>query len=125
MTDIDLVADDIGQHLPLKSQWFHILLALSEEARHGSGIVRSVLEQTDGKLRLWPATLYGSLENLVALGWIEELVEFGERPEGESEKKRFYRIRPTGAHVLAAEAGRLQALARTALHRVGSGKLAQ
>lgn len=122
MTDSVLTDEDIDRHLPLKSQWFHILLALSEEARHGSGIVRSVLEQTDGKLRLWPATLYGSLEELVALGWIEELTADGERPEGESEKKRFYRIKQTGAQVLAAEAARLQSLARAALDRVGTGK---
>ena len=118
-------ASDIERHLPLKTQWFHILLALSEEPQHGSGIVRSVLDQTDGKLRLWPATLYGSLEDLVALGWIEELTESGDRPEGESEKKRFYRIRSSGARVLAAEADRLQALARAALDRIGSGNLAR
>ena len=125
MNDTVSAANDVRKHLPLKSQWLHILLALSEEARHGSGIVRSVLKQTDGKLRLWPATLYGSLEELVALGWIEELIGQSERPEGESEKKRFYRIKPGGARVLAAEAGRLQALARTALDRVGSGNLAR
>ncbi len=119
------LAADLDRHLPLKTQWFHILLALSEEAQHGSGIVRSVLQQTDGKLRLWPATLYGSLEDLVALGWIEELTDHSERPEGESEKKRFYRIKPDGARVLAAEADRLQGLARAALDRVGSGNFAQ
>jgi DNA-binding PadR family transcriptional regulator len=118
-------ADQISQYLPLKTQWFHILLALSDEPRHGSGIVRSVLEETDGKLRLWPATLYGSLEDLVSLGWIEELTEHGERPWGESEKKRFYRIRPAGARVLAAEADRLQALARAVLDRVGTDNLAR
>lgn len=125
MRNTNAAVDDIDRHLPLKAQWFHILLALSEEAKHGSGIVRSVLDQTSGKLRLWPATLYGSLEELAALGWIEELTELGERPAGESEKKRFYRIKPSGARVLAAEADRLQALARAALDRVGSGNLAR
>jgi DNA-binding PadR family transcriptional regulator len=125
MNPLNNAKDDIDRHLPLKTQWFHILLALSDRPRHGSGIVRSVLEQTDRKLRLWPATLYGSLEDLVALGWIEELTELGERPEGESEKKRIYRIKPAGAGVLAAEASRLQGLARAALDRVGSGNLAR
>jgi len=125
MRDAARKADDLDRHLPLKSQWFHILLALSEEARHGSGIVRSVLDQTGGKLRLWPATLYGSLEDLVALDWIEELTEQGQRPEGESEKKRFYRIKPAGTRILAAEADRLQSLARAALDRIGSGNLAR
>jgi len=110
--------------LPLKPQWFHILLALSETAQHGSGIVRTVLQQTDGKLRLWPATLYGSLEEVSAKGWISELTEPSERPQGESEKKRFYRITPAGAQLLAAEANRLQSLASTALERVAARKAA-
>ena len=125
MGNTNAAVDDIDRFLPLKAQWFHILLALSEEAKHGSGIVRSVLDQTSGKLRLWPATLYGSLEELAALGWIEELTALGERPAGESEKKRFYRIKPSGARILAAEADRLQALALAALDRVGSGNLAR
>lgn len=99
----------------MKSNWFHILLALSEQTLHGSGIVRSVLSQTDGALRLWPATLYGSLDELSHEGWIEEVTEASERPEGASERKRFYRLTPTGAQALRGEAGRLEALARTAL----------
>ena len=107
----------------LKRQWFHILLALSGRAMHGSGIVRAVLEQTDDKLRLWPATLYGSLEELVAVAWIEELIDRDDRPEGESERKRFYRITAGGVRVLAAEAQRLESLARTALERVAARNL--
>jgi len=114
-------ADDPERHLPLKPQWFHILLALSEETRHGSGIVRSVLQDTQDKVHLWPATLYGSLDDLAELGWIEEVSDPDERPRGESEKKRFYRITLPGARVLAAEAERLRALAATALTRLGAG----
>ena len=113
-------AEQLEQHLPLKPQWFHILLALSEESRHGSGIVRSVLHETQGKIHLWPATLYGSLDDLAEAGWIEEVSEPSERPRGESEKKRFYRITPPGARLLAADAERLRALANTALSRLGA-----
>jgi len=113
-------AEQLEQHLPLKPQWFHILLALSEETRHGSGIVRSVLHETQGKIHLWPATLYGSLDDLAEAGWIEEVSDPGERPPGESEKKRFYRITRAGSRLLAAEAERLQALATTALSRLGA-----
>lgn len=109
---------NLDEHLPLKPQWFHILLALSEEVRHGSGIVRAVLHETQGKLHLWPATLYGSLDDLAGQGWIEEVSDRAERPAGESEKKRFYRITPLGARVLAADAERLRALATTALSRL-------
>jgi DNA-binding PadR family transcriptional regulator len=111
---------DITRHLPLKAQWFHILMALSEDSLHGSGIVRAVLDQTEGKLRLWPATLYGSLEELAQLGWIEELTEEGEFPEGESRRKRIYRLTPMGARILVLEAERMGQLARTALDRLAS-----
>jgi DNA-binding PadR family transcriptional regulator len=116
----DSTTADLQQALPLKTQWFHILLALSHEPQHGSGIVRAVLEQTDNKLRLWPATLYGSLDELAQLGWIEELTEPGERPAGESEKKRFSRITPAGKQILSAEADRLKSLAQTAMKRLAS-----
>ena len=115
--------DDHRAHLPLKPQWFHILLALSEETQHGSGIVRSVLRETDGKLRLWPATLYGALDDLAGHGWIAEVSDAAERPTGESEKKRFYRITREGAQLLAAEAERLKALATSALTRLGAGTI--
>jgi DNA-binding PadR family transcriptional regulator len=112
--------DRLEQHLPLKPQWFHILLALSRDTLHGSGIVRSVLSETRGKVHLWPATLYGSLDDLDELGWIEEVSDPAERPKGESEKKRFFRITLPGARVLAADAERMRALATTALARLGA-----
>lgn len=99
----------------MKTHWFHILLALSKEVSHGSAIVGAVLAQTNGDLRLWPATLYGSLDQLRELGWIEELTRAPDRPEGESERKRFYRLTPWGATALSDEAIRLQGLARAAL----------
>lgn len=107
-------------HLPLKVHWFHVLMSLSQGPQHGSGIVRTVLEQTDGKLRLWPATLYGSLEELAGLGWIEELTEDGDFPDGESRRKRIYRLTPAGAEVLAAEAARLGRLAQAVADRLAS-----
>ena len=113
-------AESLTDHMPLKTQWFHILLALSEGTQHGSGIVRSVLQETEGKLRLWPATLYGSLDELCRLGWIAEVSDPAERPEGASEKKRFYRITPEGAQLLGAEAERLRSLADRALERLAA-----
>ena len=113
--------DDAANELPLKPQWFHILLALSEEPLHGSGIVRSILTQTDGRMRLWPAMLYGSLDELAGRGWIEEVLDPQERPQGVSDRQRIYRITGAGVRLLAAEAERLAALARAALSRVGGG----
>jgi DNA-binding PadR family transcriptional regulator len=85
---------------------YHVLLALSGEDLHGSGIVRAVESQTEGELHLWPATLYGSLDLLAREGLIEELAD-GRHPEGESEKRRYYRITQAGRAALAEETERL------------------
>jgi hypothetical protein len=68
--------------------------------------MRDVLELTDGELRLWPVTLYGSLEELREEGWVEALAESGRHPEGESERKRYFRITRAGRRALDAEARR-------------------
>ena len=97
---------------------FHILVALADRDLHGSGIARDVLDRTDGALRLWPATLYGTLDDLAADGLIEELSD-EERPEGVSERRRYYRITAEGQAVLDREARRLAAMAGTARERLG------
>ncbi len=98
----------------LKPRWFQILLALSDQDRHGSDIVREVLRQTDGELRLWPAMLYRSVDQLVEQGMIGELKDLDSRPTGASGKRRYFRITDAGRSVLAAEADRLAAMARLA-----------
>ena len=103
---------------PLRPNGFHILVALAAEDRHGLAIARDVLEQTAGVLRLWPATLYGTLEQLADDGLIEELRDPGERPEGESERRRYYRITRLGRAALVAELRRLEGLARLARGRL-------
>ena len=98
----------------LKPRWFHILLALSDKDLHGSDIVREVLEQSDGELRLWPAMLYGSLEQMVDQDLLEELQDDQSRPVGASAKRRYFRITSAGREVLASEADRMAAMARLA-----------
>jgi len=71
--------------LPLKTQWFYIMLSLAGEEQHGYGIMQEVLERTSGKVRLWPATLYGSIKRLIEAELIEESQErprsgIGRRP---------------------------------------------
>lgn len=97
----------------LKPRWFHILLALSDKELHGSDIVREVLEQSDGELRLWPAMLYGSLEQMSEQGLIEELAESA-RPHGVSAKRRYFRITDAGRNLVASEAERMDRMVRLA-----------
>lgn len=106
---------------PLRSNWFHILLALAEGDRHGSAIARDVLEQTDDGVRLWPATLYRTLDDMVAAGLIRELTG-GEHPEGESARRRFYQITGNGRRALAAAAERMAGLAGAARTRLRAAR---
>jgi DNA-binding PadR family transcriptional regulator len=102
----------------VKTHWFYILLSLAGADRHGLAIARDVLTLSDGQLKLWPATLYGSLDELSTRGWIEELPESRARTLTESERKRFYRLTRTGRAALAAETDRLTQLARLARARI-------
>ena len=54
----------------LKPRCYYILLSLSDGDRHGQAIARDVLELSSGQVRLWPAALYGSLDELHQDGWI-------------------------------------------------------
>lgn len=101
----------------VKPNWYHILVALAQEDLHGLGIVRSVLDQTEDAVRLWPATLYGSLESMSEEGLIAEL-EGREHPDGVSSQRRYYRITEAGRDALRAEARRLQRLAAMGLRRL-------
>lgn len=109
----------------LKPQRFHILLALADEDRHGSAIVREVLEQSGGRIRLWPVMLYKSLDTLTEAGLIVELTDPASRPEGASGRRRYFHLTKSGKRVLSAEVERLVALgdsARRKLAVTGEGR---
>jgi DNA-binding PadR family transcriptional regulator len=101
----------------VKPHWFFILLSVSASPRYGTAIQEDVRELSGGSVRLWPATLYGSMEELVQRGWLEEM-EAEERPEGISGRERFYRITRLGRESLKQEADRLESLARVARARL-------
>jgi DNA-binding PadR family transcriptional regulator len=98
-------------HLPLKTNWFHILLSLVGQEQHGYGIMQEVLDRTDGKVHLWPATLYGSLKRLIAEGLISES---DERPAEDLDdaRRRYYKLTDLGLQVVDVEAARLEKLVR-------------
>jgi DNA-binding PadR family transcriptional regulator len=100
---------DPQSFLPLKMQWFHIMLSLAGGEQHGYGIMQEVLERTGGKVRLWPATLYGSLKRLIEAELIEESDE-RPAPELDDARRRYYRLTPFGRRLLDAECDRLQEL---------------
>ena len=94
--------------LPLTPPVFHILVALSDEERHGYGIMQDVARQTDDALQLGPGTLYGCLKRMLAAGMVEES---DERPDPalDDERRRYYRMTDAGP---AGRAGRSAAPGR-------------
>jgi len=98
-----------------KTHHFLILLALLAGDSHGLEIAREVERLSEGRVRLWPATLYGSLEDLLEYGWIEEAAD---PPGQESERKRFYRVTRSGQAVARGETRRLVELVKIARSRV-------
>ena len=97
----------------MKPHWYHILLSISAGDRHGLAVARDVRQSSRERIRLWPATLYGSLEELSDVGWIEEIDDPERRPD-RSERKRYYGITRAGRAAFDAETQRLADLVRLA-----------
>jgi DNA-binding PadR family transcriptional regulator len=93
----------------LPSTAFNILLALAGEDLHGYAIMRQVEQQTCGRVRLGPGTLYGSLRTLLEASLIEEL-DVNSSSEESSERRRYYRLTSAGLKLVRSE---VEGLAQT------------
>jgi DNA-binding PadR family transcriptional regulator len=107
--------------LPLKPRILHVLLALADGPRHGYAVMQEVAARTGGRVRLWPAAMYGTLRELEDLGFIEESEK---RPDDDDERRRYFALTPLGTRVLNGEIRRLEAIvdharASRALRRPG------
>lgn len=103
---------------PLTPAVLHILLALATEERHGYGIMKQVESDSQGKVRMGPGTLYGSLGRMLDAGLIRES-EKRVDPELDDERRIYYRISALGRTALAAELQRYRdvlAVARRSAH---------
>jgi DNA-binding PadR family transcriptional regulator len=98
-------APDPEKLLPLTPAVFHILLSLTGGEKHGYAIMAEVGEATEGKIRLGPGTLYGTIKRLLGAKLIEESEERPD-PAMDDERRRYYRLTAFGRKVLHAEVGR-------------------
>src|SRR5579863_6377687 len=93
---------------PLPAAAFHILLALADGDLHGYGIMRQVEEQTGGRVRLGPGTLYSSIQALLEEGLIEEIeapdppAGAGPRSNAPKDRRRLYRLTSSGRKIARA-----------------------
>lgn len=98
---------------PLPSAAFQILLSLVDEDLHGYGIMRQVADQTEGRMRLGPGTLYSSIKTILEAKLIEEVDVRADARLG-GERRRYYRLTSAGRKLVRSEAERIADLLRVA-----------
>ena len=98
---------------PLPSAAFQILLSLAGEDLHGYAIMRQVADQTNGRMRLGPGTLYSSIQTLLEGKLIEELDAREDSRLG-PQGRRYYRLTSAGRKLARGEADRLAEVLRLA-----------
>lgn len=87
---------------PLTPAVLHILLALSTQERHGYGIMKQVESDSQGKVRMGPGTLYGSISRMIQAGLVRESDKKID-PDMDDARRVYYRITGAGRKALASE----------------------
>ena len=90
---------------PLTTLWYHVLLVLWEEPRHGYGIIKEIERQTGGQMAPETGTLYTAIRRLQDQGLLEPSAE----PLG-GRRGPLYRLSRRGRAALQAETRRLHEL---------------
>jgi DNA-binding PadR family transcriptional regulator len=101
---------------PLTPAVLHILLALSTGERHGYGVMKQVEADSQGKVKMGPGTLYGSLNRMMEAGLIRESDRKID-PDLDDERRVYYRITGVGQKTLAAELERYREVVAVAKKR--------
>jgi DNA-binding PadR family transcriptional regulator len=106
MTVNNLSPEDM---LPLTPAVFHILLSLADGEKHGYAIMQTVEDMSDGRVKMGPGTLYGSIKRMQKNNLI---VETDQRPDPQldDERRRYYKLTDFGQRVATLEAYRLHKL---------------
>jgi DNA-binding PadR family transcriptional regulator len=89
-----------NNHLPLTETVYYILLALLEPA-HGYLIMQKVEELSDGQVRMAAGTLYGAIENLLKLKFIQPV-------KSQDSRRKVYMITAEGKAILQLDTERMQ-----------------
>jgi DNA-binding PadR family transcriptional regulator len=114
------MANKIAAHAPLTPAVLHILLALSTGERHGYGIMKQVQADSQGKAKMGPGTLYGSLGRMVEAGLIRESDKRID-PEMDDERRIYYELTGEGRATLEAELKRYRDVVAMAKGRLAHG----
>ena len=94
------------KHLPLTETVYYILLALIKPA-HGYLIIQKVEELSGGQVRMAAGTLYGAIENLLKLTFIQPVAS-------EDGRRKVYAITDEGLNILRSDMERMKHMIRAA-----------
>ncbi|WDM23226.1 PadR family transcriptional regulator [Paenibacillus polymyxa] len=98
------------KNLPLTETVYYILLAVIEPA-HGYLIMQKVEELSGGQVRMAAGTLYGALENLVKLKFIQPVVS-------EDSRRKVYAITKKGLDILRLDLERMKHMVNVTTDRL-------
>lgn len=87
-------------YTPLTPAVFYILLSLASGEKHGYEIMKTVTNDSQGKVKMGNGTLYGSIKRMLVDTLIEEA---GEKEEHDKERRKYYRLTDLGRKTLNAE----------------------
>jgi len=93
---------------PLTPAVLHILLALSTGERHGYAIMKQVEADSQGKVRMGPGTLYGSINRMAQAGLVRE------SGKTDDERRIYYKLTGAGRAALDAELTRYRGVVAVA-----------
>ena len=96
--------------LPLTPSVFFILFALADGDKHGYAIMQQVVTLSNRQFQMGPGTLYTTLQRLLDLQLIEEVLSASEADP----RRRYYRLGRAGRALLDAELERMQQILKTA-----------
>lgn len=100
---------------PLTPAVLHILMALAGGEAHGYAIMKQVETDSQGRVKMGPGTLYGSLKRMIDAGLIREAAA----PDGADDPRRiYYEITGPGSAALASELERYRAVVSLTQTRV-------
>lgn len=106
---------------PLTPAVLHILLALSTGERHGYGIMKQVDADSQGKVKMGPGTLYGSISRMIEAALICESDKRID-PEMDDERRIYYELTAAGRAALEAELKRYRGVVAVAEGRLVHGR---
>ena len=109
-----MLPDDVKRLLPLTPAVFYVLLSLSSGPKHGYAIMQETNTLSEDSFQMGPATLYSTIQRLVALELIDEISD----DSAEASRRRYYELTKTGRLLLETDVSRMSAVAQMAAARL-------